>query len=250
MQSAARPTKFWGQQAKLLAAAVEAAWDDPEIRACWLAIAREVHVVLNRPVESWDTSPHVSPIATEIGVEPGAVFSRLISLLQEREPSLEHACGSDLGLWILGLTMGIVAPEIGAATPATIARFLPDNPGICTADGKITLPVKAFDDPRMIRWRRQFRDYARALRPERKKGRTSKPVSAEAAKTGGKQPVDPELALRVYPAKLDKLDKMNWQQIARKVLRTPIPSDLKARERLRARIRYLEAVGARLYQKI
>ncbi len=42
---------------------------------------------------------------------------------------------------------------------------------------------------------------------------------------------------------------MDVWQVARKILSVTIPSDPKARERLRGKIRYLNAVGLRLSRK-
>ncbi len=171
MQSVARPTKFWGQQAKLLAAEVEAAWADLEIQACWTAVALEVHAALIHPVESWGIAPHVSPIATETGVDPGVVFSQLISLLQERSPALAHVWGPDLGMWVLGLTIGLVAPEIGPATPATIARFLPDNPVTVSRDPSTGEAMLHSAETATTRHLMQIRSYFQSLLPPGKPGR-------------------------------------------------------------------------------
>lgn len=75
----------------------------------------------------------------------------------------------------------------------------------------------------------------RPLRPLRPAGRQA-----------GKVYVSPDLALAVYEAK----DRgMKWEKIARAVLEETIPSDRKARERLRKRVEYLAGVGLRLSRK-
>ncbi|MCZ6530163.1 MAG: hypothetical protein O6949_07500 [Chloroflexi bacterium] len=238
-----RPTALYRKQERLLAEGLQAAWDDPEIQACWLAIAREVHVVLNRPVESWGTAPHVSPIATEIGVDPCVVFSTLISLLQERVPALAHAWGPDLGFWILGLMFGIVAPEIGAVTPATVQRFLPDNPVTISRDPSTGKAMLHGAETATARHLMQIRSYFQSLAPP---GKTGRPKGLPKPKKSGKGSLPPDLALRVHEA---KLDGMTFRQIVRQVLHTTIPSDHRVRERLRAKVNRLNAQGARLKLK-
>lgn len=243
VQSVPRPTPFWTGQAKLFAEALKKACADEDVLACWIAVALEVRAALNHPVESWGTAPYVSPIWTQIGVEPEAVFSRLISLLQERVPALEHTCGPDLGFWILGLMFGIVAPEIGAATPATITRFLPDNPIMTSRDpstGKATLHDAETATARHLM---QIQSYFRSLAPPGKPGRRK---GLPKPKKSGKGSLPPDLALQVHEA---KLDGMKFHQIVRQVLRTTIPSDHRARERLRAKVYRLNILGARLKQK-
>ena len=61
--------------------------------------------------------------------------------------------------------------------------------------------------------------------------------------TSGRPPVSPDEALAVYQA---KLNGKSWQEIARAVLKARIPNDPKERDALRGRIRYREALGARL----
>ncbi len=242
-QQPPRPTALFRKQERLLAEAVQKAWDDPEIGACWLAVCREAHVVLNRPVETWDTASHVSPIATEIGIEPEVVFSRLINLIQERVPALAHAWGPDLGVWVLGLTIGLVAPEIGAVTPATIARFLPDNPIRLSHDATTGKAIYQGLENATARHLMQIHSYFRSLAPPGKSGRLK---GLPKPKKSGKGSLPPDLALRVHEA---KLDGMTFRQIVRQVLHTTIPSDHRVRERLRAKVNRLNAQGARLKLK-
>ena len=242
MQSAARVTKLWEQQAKLLAAAVEAAWEDPEIRACWTAVALEVHAALTRPVESWGTSPHVSPIATAIGVNPEVVFSRLISLLQERNPRLANACGPDLDCWILGLTIGLVAPEIGAATPATIQRFLPDNPLTMSRDPSTGEAVLHGAETATARHLLQIQSYFQSLVPPRKVGR---PKGVPKPSKSGRRAISPEVALRAYD--MDSRGA-HWREIAKALWPRITPADVR-NEKTRLKVRYYIERGDRLARK-
>lgn len=216
-----------------------------EIAACWTAVAIEVHAALKPPVESWGTAAHVSPIRTEIGVEPEAVFARLIGLLEERVPALPHACGPDMGAWVLGLTIGLVAPEVGAVTPATIARLLPDNPiQIISRDPSTGEAIWRGLETARGRHSLQIRSYFQSLAPPGKPGR---PKGLPKPKKSGKRLLPPDLALRVHEAKVD--GRMTSNQIIRQILGQTIPSDHRARERLRAKLYRLNILGARVKQK-
>jgi hypothetical protein len=242
LPSVSRPTALWREQGRLAAEGLQAAWADPEIRACWTAIAFEVHAALKPPVESWGTAPHVSPIWEQIGVEPEAVFSRLISLLQERVPALAHVWGPDLGMWVLGLTIGLIAPEIGAATPATIARFLPDNPVTASRDPSTGEAMLHGAETATTRHLMQIRSYFQSLLPPGKPGR---PKGSPKPSKSGRRSVSPKAALRAYD--MDSRGA-HWREIAKALWPPMTPAELRS-EKTRLKVRYYIERGDRLTRK-
>ena len=242
MEERPRYTAPWDHQSDFLAEAMATAWADPEIDACWKAVALKLHAALRLPVKSGGTAPHVLPIETEM-TEICEIFVPLMRLLRERVPAFEHVYGSDLEPWIRGVTIQFVTPEIDIHIPEKWARFLPDNPVTISHDpstGKVSL----HDVESATGWHfMQIQSYLESLAPPGKPGR---PKGLPKPKKSGKRPLPPDLALQVHEA---KLDGRTFNQIVRDVLRTTIPSDHRARERLRAKVNRLNARGARLKLK-
>ncbi len=240
MEERPRETTLWKHQEEFFAEAMATALADPEIDGCWDYTMIKLHAMLKQP-------PHVWPTETEIRV----VAAPLTKLLRERVPALEHAYESNLDLRIIGL-MGqmiqTVASEIDITIPETnMKRLLPDNPIRIWHDsttGDVTLDnVEAAMGPHYMRYFMQIESYLRSLAPPGEPGR---PKGLPKPKKSGKRSLPPDLALQVHEA---KLDGKTFSQIVRDVLRTTIPSDYRARERLRAKVNRLNARGVRLKLK-
>lgn len=236
-----RMTPFMEKETRLEAEASLEIIEDAEVRPHW---QRYASAVIVRERLGLDTG------------EESATLRTLLDRIKDRLPKLEHAFGEHLPVWLRYFTLVIMAQAAQdprdreaceraqvAAMPTQIERFLPDNPITITTDPATGKPILADVEGATPAHFMRIASYFRSLKPARPVGRPKGPAKPPES---GKPPVNPELALRVYQC---TLDGMKWQEIAPKVLHTPIPSDPKARENLRGRIRYCAAVGARLYRK-
>jgi hypothetical protein len=194
--------------------------------------------------------------ALEAGEDEMIFALELLDTIKARRPDVYHIIGERLGVLQGWTFMELVhtAPDqsardalhqaaIAAMPPTIELEHLPDNPISVNTDLTTGAPYLTNVEEATIKHYMQIHAYQRSMQPG---GPVGRPKGQAKAPKSGKPSVDPGLALRVYQA---KLDGQNWQQVARRVLHEPIPTDPKARERLRGRIRYLEAIGLRLYRK-
>lgn len=151
------------------------------------------------------------------------LMRELIDLIRAEIPALEHAFGDGLPAWIrhwtfFRLSMHEPNEQVQhkfldlAMAKATdlpgLAGLLPDNPAKITPDGQIFTPPEFWDDPKTPQWERDIRNYVRALRPERKKGRPKK-SPADKQVNRSKHALDPEKAAQAFKMKQQR--KKNWQ---------------------------------------
>lgn len=181
----------------------------------------------------------------------------LLDVIKARHPRWYHHTGTHIPYFHTLLVRHLLkeAPDAEARKkladyleeikrPSYQLDHLPDNPITVEQDpvtGKVTLTDVEDAEPKHFM---KIRAHLDSLRPARPVGR---PRGGTKPKTSGRKTLDPTLALRVYQAKLDA-PKWSLQQATR-VLGERVPSDHKTRERLRARVNRLLALGARLHRK-
>ena len=224
-----RYTQSWKARAQHFAALVLEALGDADVRQAWEQFARAVRVLYDALVD-----PTTKPSGQMRECEDR--LKVLVGLLEERAPDLARWCGFTLPDWVAAITVSWCGEDPGPILPRRMERLSPDNPFFLDAVGQLVNPHEGH-------WKdwQEVERYFASLRPL---GRAGRPRNAP--KTGGKQLVSPDLALRAYRA---KADGENWLYIARNILHEKIPSDHQARERLRNKVRYLTAAGWRHYHK-
>lgn len=232
---------------------------DEEIRWLW---ARFAYVTLRRLGLQHPVREKVQEVldrqseTLDEGDEEMIFVSQLLDAIKEKRPDVYHIVGEHL-VHLQQFTFAVLrawAPDdptkeallkaARQASPQTVEiDHFSDNPITVHLDPMTGEPYLTNVEKAKPKHFMQIKAYFDSLRPARPVGR---PHGAEKPKGSGKKPVDPEDARRVYQCTQDGLDL--WQA-ARKVLRVTIPSDPKARERLRGKLRHLLAVGTRLAQK-
>jgi hypothetical protein len=184
----------------------------------------------------------------------------LLDMIKAKRPDFYDTIGTHKQAfqhWLL-FALSVTAPDVATKQKITdyleqIRRpsyeldHLPGNPITVERDsvtGKHTLADVDNAEPKHYM---QIKAYFDSLRPARRVGRPKLQIGDQPVKQEkSNRSVSSKEALAVYHA---KGKGQNWQQIALKVLHTPIPSDPQARERLRVRVYYLAAAGDRLHRK-
>jgi hypothetical protein len=261
-----RPTKAILNLAKRTAEIFAVAlFDDEEIRTAFNPCAymmlkrlRISHPIRSMVEEALGPNGVLCVKRTRTPVSEEELQLQLLDVIKAKQPDWYHVIGTHIPFFqhLMLCELRRTAPDETTKqalssvleeirVPTLELDHFPDNPITVERDsvtGKHTLTDV---EEAELKDYMQIMAYFDSLRPARSAGR---PRGVEKPKKSGRQPLPPEVALRVYQAKLDA-PKWNWQQAARKVLGVPIPSDLKARERLRQRVGRLLALGARLHRK-
>ena len=271
-----RMTDFMSKQADLVANESRKILEHEQVRSHWLGFACAIlkRLGLQHPIRNMWEEALVAELDSQRksfmfaeGEEEIALLWTLVDTIKARRPKVGGIIGDHSPLlvhhWTL-ITLAELAPDeqtkealIQAAREANplsleIEHF-PGNPLTIKTDPLTGEERLAGWENATVKHFTEMKSYDRARKPARPVGR---PPGLPKPKKSGKPRLDPELGLRVHQCKLDlsregKRRKIPvWEQIARQVLGIKnIPTDRKARDRLRKKIDALNALGARLYRK-
>lgn len=215
-----RWTPAWQRLWNRHRAEIEKAFDEPGVRAAWQLFVAAIEEGEAREY------PESAPAAER----SLASLEKLWPLLKRHAPGFTRACGEHLPDWLLAFALAGIG-----ADPGRVPLRLAD-----TLRGEL-LHMKPAER------RTALQEFGRIIDAYQPAGKPGRPPGTPKPEKSGKARVSPDLARAVYQAQ--QLDGIkDWKQIARAVLKVSLPSDPRARERLRGRIRHLAYVGRLLYR--